>query len=592
MRLGITELDIEPSSNQAHLHQAIKHMGLPTTPSEARSAAHRFARDVLKIEIVGPDQPHLSVVDVPGLFHNPTEEQTAQDLQTIRDLIESYVQDRRTIIMAVLDSRNNLAAQEVFRIAKLADPDGSRTIGVMTKLDALQAGDEPAVLQIALNRVEKLKLGWYCVRNRTTKEIREGFTMAQRDQKEAEFFNSHMWKSLSKKNVGITSLRISLSKLLSAHISREFPIIQEEIRCKYNGCLKELEKLGPPRQTPQEQTQFLMQMATSFQREVDNALEGRYTEEGMHVSKLRMHIANCTSDFDTRMHKKGHTERFGDPKNDELKGEKLFQSGIYKGIRDQWVCSRGPELPDTSNPTNLLRSSYNIGLVSPLVLQQLMSVQTENWKPIASKFVAGVCTHLVKFNVHLREKLCDDAKVRAKIREHLKPLADQCRERAVTQLETILKDERTGHLLTTNHHLADNIQAARAERFKQRLCNLGFVDGQVYRAPINFSQITSSMHLSNENSTILDIHDTLRAYYSVALNRFVDNVVVQVVERTLLGPEGSLRIFTPEFVIGLSDEAREKIAGEEEEVVDRRVKLQAQVARPETASEICASTAP
>ena len=46
---------------------------------------------------------------------------------------------------AVLDSRNNLANQEVFKIAKRADSDGTRTIGVMTKLDALQEGDEQAV---------------------------------------------------------------------------------------------------------------------------------------------------------------------------------------------------------------------------------------------------------------------------------------------------------------------------------------------------------------------------------------------------------------------------------------------------------------
>lgn len=45
----------------------------------------------------------------------------------------------------MLDSRNNLANQEVFRLTKTADPDGSRTIGIMTKLDALQSGDEPAV---------------------------------------------------------------------------------------------------------------------------------------------------------------------------------------------------------------------------------------------------------------------------------------------------------------------------------------------------------------------------------------------------------------------------------------------------------------
>ena len=54
----------------------------------------------------------------------------------------------------MLDARNNLANQEVFQIAKRADSDGTRTIGVMAKLDALQKGDEQAVI-----RAPSLKAG-------------------------------------------------------------------------------------------------------------------------------------------------------------------------------------------------------------------------------------------------------------------------------------------------------------------------------------------------------------------------------------------------------------------------------------------------
>jgi len=50
-----------------------------------------------------------------------------------------------TVIRAIMDAQNNLANQEVFRMAKAADPQGLRTVGVMTKCDALQRGDEPAV---------------------------------------------------------------------------------------------------------------------------------------------------------------------------------------------------------------------------------------------------------------------------------------------------------------------------------------------------------------------------------------------------------------------------------------------------------------
>lgn len=44
-----------------------------------------------------------------------------------------------------MDARNNLANQEVFHMARAADPDGLRTVGIITKCDALQAGDEHGV---------------------------------------------------------------------------------------------------------------------------------------------------------------------------------------------------------------------------------------------------------------------------------------------------------------------------------------------------------------------------------------------------------------------------------------------------------------
>lgn len=49
---------------------------------------------------------------------------------------------------AVLDARNNLANQEVFRMARAADPAGVRTVGIITKCDALQEGDEPGVSRL------------------------------------------------------------------------------------------------------------------------------------------------------------------------------------------------------------------------------------------------------------------------------------------------------------------------------------------------------------------------------------------------------------------------------------------------------------
>lgn len=47
-------------------------MGLPTTKMEEglERLDKGFSDDVLGIELFGPEHRHLSVVDVPGLFHS------------------------------------------------------------------------------------------------------------------------------------------------------------------------------------------------------------------------------------------------------------------------------------------------------------------------------------------------------------------------------------------------------------------------------------------------------------------------------------------------------------------------------------------
>ena len=46
-----------------------------------------FADDILKIEISGPDQEHLSVIDVPGIFKKSTPGMTTKaDMTMVRNM--------------------------------------------------------------------------------------------------------------------------------------------------------------------------------------------------------------------------------------------------------------------------------------------------------------------------------------------------------------------------------------------------------------------------------------------------------------------------------------------------------------------------
>ena len=557
-----------------------------------------------------------------------------------------------------MDARNNLANQEVFRIAKAADKEGTRTVGILTKCDAVQKGDEPTAIAIAQNRNERLTHGWYCVRNRSTQEILSGVTIEERHKNEKAFFDTHPWSGLDKSRVGISSLKASLGRLLSDHVANEFPEIQKEINERCAEARKQLEQLGAPRQTNHEQLQYLIKSAGIYQRRVEDALNGRYAATGIHPTKLRMHIQNAHDDFNKEMLTKGHTMEFCtaedvvedfptsndrppvfaaypsngiedkpnalqnsqptwrgvsnsnaassasrdssgqsavfDPSifatlspftskgqngtkrpsedNEKLRSvllNKVRKLNIYQEIRDLYQTSRGTELPGSTNPA---------------VIVALFRHQTAQWEAIANNHLARVIKLISTCNDQLFAQACPVENIRTKIRAQVAFKEDQAiMEAPKTELAKLLEDERSGCLATVNHYFADNLAKARADRFSARLKKLGFVDG----SPINFQSLTSVVSLSNEASAIYDIHDTLKAYYKVALKRFIDNVVIQVIERNLLSTNGPLSIFTAEYVGGLTATELASIAGEDFRTSNTRTELGYQIARLEEARKVC-----
>lgn len=61
-----------------------------------------FAADVLRIEVFGQVGLHLTVVDLPGLFSVPNEEQNDDDVTIVQNLVDTYIVNSRTIILAVV----------------------------------------------------------------------------------------------------------------------------------------------------------------------------------------------------------------------------------------------------------------------------------------------------------------------------------------------------------------------------------------------------------------------------------------------------------------------------------------------------------
>ena len=171
-----------------------------------------------------------------------------------------------------------------------------------------------------------------------------GVTIAKRHILEEEFFRKSPWNRIDSKRTGIANLTKSLAGLLSAHVTHQYREIEKEIRAQHLHCRTELESLGPPRQTAQDQRQFLTKMSMLYEREVDDALNGRYYQPGRHPSKLRMLIANRSDKFSDEMHENSETLKFKES-TEELDHTQTIKRDICQEIQEIWRMSRGPELP-------------------------------------------------------------------------------------------------------------------------------------------------------------------------------------------------------------------------------------------------------
>ncbi|PMD62229.1 uncharacterized protein K444DRAFT_473787, partial [Hyaloscypha bicolor E] len=128
-----------------------------------------FSTDILRIEISGPLQPYLTIVDLPVLFLAGNKNQLIEDSELVKSLVFGYIRKLRSIILAVVSAKSDFALQQVIQYVRAIDPKGNRTLGLITKPDTLDEGSDSKrfFIELAQNKDFKFRLGWYVLRNRS-----------------------------------------------------------------------------------------------------------------------------------------------------------------------------------------------------------------------------------------------------------------------------------------------------------------------------------------------------------------------------------------------------------------------------------------
>ncbi|EPE34263.1 P-loop containing nucleoside triphosphate hydrolase [Glarea lozoyensis ATCC 20868] len=295
------------------LKEVCQLMEIPSPGQPLETSHSTFSDDLLSIELCGPDKQNLSIIDIPGIFRTPTEGvTTVQDMALVRRIMNRHIKDERTIILAVIPSNMDIATQEILSIAKELDPNGLRTLGVLTKPDLIDKGGEENVMSLVEGKRNQLRLGYCIVRNRGQSELSNDATT--RHRKEKHFFSTEPWSRLDPDRVGTPALQRRLQELLVSITRREFPKVQAQIIQQLSSCRKRLDGLGADRESTDQQRRFLLELSQKFQDVTNCALDAYYSRHAVFASVPGLRLATLAVERMERYAKDiktfGHTISF------------------------------------------------------------------------------------------------------------------------------------------------------------------------------------------------------------------------------------------------------------------------------------------
>ncbi|KNZ72243.1 Interferon-induced GTP-binding protein Mx [Termitomyces sp. J132] len=241
-----------------------------------------FSSCLVSLQISGPDVADLSFCDLPGLIAGVGSGGNIGDIDLVKNLVATYIKRPSCIILLTVACETDFQNQGAQEMAKLYDPEGKRTVGVLTKPDRIPTGEEQNWMGILRNEKEPLENGWYCVKQPSSAEIAAGVTWERARKNEDEFFASTaVWSDLDemyKKYLRTKNLVERLSALLSDLISKRLPEIQDEIDNSIIATRNALHNLPkPPSSDPRNEIASLLH---AFVRDLARHVEG-VPEDGL-----------------------------------------------------------------------------------------------------------------------------------------------------------------------------------------------------------------------------------------------------------------------------------------------------------------------
>jgi len=275
-----------------------------------------ISNKTINLKIFSPFVLNLTLVDLPGITKVPTGDQPEDVEEQIRNMCLDFISNPNAIILAVTAANQDLANSDALKLARLVDPEGERTIGVLTKVDIMDQGTD--CCEILDNKVIPLRRGYIAVINRSQKDIIENLEIRKGLAKEFSYFQSHpRYRNMIMK-CGTRNLARTLNQLLMHHIRDVLPDIKSRI------------------------SKLLLQVTTNLDALGESIDDQSFSNKGAIILKI---ISQFTNYFINKVDGKGSneiieeiTELYGGARIsyifNEIFGKKLKQLDPFEGLED------------------------------------------------------------------------------------------------------------------------------------------------------------------------------------------------------------------------------------------------------------------
>ncbi|XP_007452255.1 PREDICTED: dynamin-1-like protein isoform X6 [Lipotes vexillifer] len=221
----------------------------------------------IHLKIFSPNVVNLTLVDLPGMTKVPVGDQPKDIELQIRELILRFISNPNSIILAVTAANTDMATSEALKISREVDPDGRRTLAVITKLDLMDAGTD--AMDVLMGRVIPVKLGIIGIVNRSQLDINNKKSVTDSIRDEYAFLQKK-YPSLANRN-GTKYLARTLNRLLMHHIRDCLPELKTRINVLAAQYQSLLNSYGEP---VDDKSATLLQLITKFATEYCNTIEG------------------------------------------------------------------------------------------------------------------------------------------------------------------------------------------------------------------------------------------------------------------------------------------------------------------------------